>query len=192
MFHRLIPKLQHPPVGGGDWAAVCRRQRSTLCSQHIQHLHTCKPHSECQDAERYVIADVKTETAKPISQVFLPFEGGETNNILKQIEQIPLCSTSFMAIGLNAPGIYSRVTEVSQNLVTQPENEVCCPLFLLLFITHIHTHIFSFLHLLLPFISIDIYLFVPLYLLSLLCHPYYPPIVCRLIGMLLLNRRSSA
>lgn len=119
-FHRLFPKLQHPAVGGGSQAAVCGRQRSTLRSQHIQHLHTCKPHSECQVAEKHIIADVKTE--KPISRVFLPFEGGETNNSLKQIEQIPLCSTNFMAIGLNAPGIYSRVTEVSQNLVTQPEN----------------------------------------------------------------------
>jgi len=57
---------------------------------------------------------------------FLSFEGsverGETNNSLKQIGQIPLCLPVFTDIGLNAPGVYSRITKESQNLVTQPEN----------------------------------------------------------------------
>lgn len=78
-----------------------------------------------QTTDHHVIAAVNKETANPISQVsshFISVKGGQTNNSLKQIEQIPLCSSNFMGIGLNAPGVYARVTEESQNSVTQPEN----------------------------------------------------------------------
>lgn len=60
-----------------------------------------------------------------ISQVFSrssSVDGGQTNNSLKQIERNPLCSSNFMDIGLNAPGVYSRVTEESQSSVTLPEH----------------------------------------------------------------------
>lgn len=46
-FHRLVPELQHPAAGGGGQAAVRGRQRSSVRTQHLQHLHTCKPHGEC-------------------------------------------------------------------------------------------------------------------------------------------------
>lgn len=76
-------------------------------------------------ADHHVIATANKETANPILQVsshFISVKGGQTNNSLKQIEQIPLCSSNFMDIGLNAPGVYSRVTEESQNSATQPEH----------------------------------------------------------------------
>lgn len=72
----------------------------------------------------HVIATHLPPHAK-ISQVFSrssSVDGGQTNNSLKQIERNPLCSSNFMDIGLNAPGVYSRVTEESQSSVTLPEH----------------------------------------------------------------------
>lgn len=49
-FRRIVPELQHPAAGGGVRAAVRGRQRSAVRPQHLQHLHTWKPHGECRDA----------------------------------------------------------------------------------------------------------------------------------------------
>lgn len=45
-FRWLVPELQRPAAGGGVRAAVRGRQRSSVRSQHLQHLHSHGPQRE--------------------------------------------------------------------------------------------------------------------------------------------------
>lgn len=71
-FRRIVPELQHPAAGGGVRAAVRGRQRSAVRPQHLQHLHTWKPHGECRDAReprhRHALAAARQDITS-----FLPF-----------------------------------------------------------------------------------------------------------------------
>lgn len=49
----------------------------------------------------------QTPVPSSLSSHFSSAKRGQTNNSLKQIEQILLWSSNFMDMGLNAPGIYS-------------------------------------------------------------------------------------
>lgn len=131
-----------------------------------------------------IIAAIHKETANLFSEVFYfhfpSVKWGQTNNSLKQIEQIPLCSSNFMDIGLNAPDIYSRVTEEESQLSDAARNWSVLSFFLL--ITHTHTHtccLFS------AHFSIYRSCYWSIYFLSLfieLTHLYCPPLFADWLG----------
>lgn len=163
-FHRLVPELQHPAAGRGRRAALRGKQRSSVRAQHHQHLHTCKPHSECQELQVVAVNEEASSCFSPTS-----VKRGRTNNSLKQIEQISLCSSSF----------YGYRIKCSRRLfkrVRNSENEVGCSSF---FSLPVFFHRSFYISVFLPPVP------------ELTESSLFPPIVCRLIGMLPLNRRSS-
>ena len=172
-FHRFFSELQHPAAGGGVRAAVRGRQRSALRPQHLQHLHTWKPHGECRDAASHVTATQwpPRATYHKFSPVFQALMEDKLIIALSRLSRTPLCSSNSMGIGLNAPGVYSRGYWRESELSDAARTLSVCPSLFSLPVYIIHTLVFS------PFLSIapSIYLFFHLYLLSELSHPYPPP-----------------
>lgn len=97
----LVPELQRPAAGRGVRAAVRGRQRSSVRSQHLQHLHSHGPQSESSDGATLLH---KTEKlAKYCSCRFPPVLFKGRNPKADWVNPF--------GYGLNAAEVYSSVTK---------------------------------------------------------------------------------